>query len=201
VIELISLPQRRIFHVPGAAPACFYLADHRAGGVLINAPPFEPGLRERLETAAPLRFVFLPSAFGAGEAAVWRTCGAATVASVEEAPLIDVPIDQPVDRKVRLVRDIDFLPMSGRTRGSCALRVRASPSIVFFGPILDHRDWPTLIQHADDYSFENRLLGALGLADLRFEFAFCDNYVHGTSRFGPGAAEAIRKNLAAELSG
>lgn len=200
MVELINLPDRRVFYVPGAAPASFYLADNRAGGVLVNAPRFDPGLCERLEAAAPLRFVFLPSAFGAAEAGTWRARGAAVIASVEEAPLIEAPIDQPVDRKVRLVRDIDFLPMSGRTRGSCALRVRASPSIVFFGPILDHGDWPTLVAHADDYSFENRLFGALGLADLRFEFAFCDNYVHGRSRFGPGAAEAVRKNLAAALS-
>jgi len=201
VVELISLPGRRVFYVPGAAPASFYLADDRAGGVLINPPPFERDLRKRLEAAAPLRFLFLPSAFGAAEAGTWHAGGAAVIASVEEAPLIDAPIDQPVDRKVRLVRDIDFLPMSGRTRGSCALRVRSTPSIVFFGPILDHHDWPTLVPHADDYSFENRLLGALGLADLRFEFAFCDNYIHGRSRFGPGAGDAVRKNLAAVLSG
>jgi hypothetical protein len=72
--------------------------------------------------------------------------------------------------------------------------------MIFFGPILDHQDWPTLVAHADDYSFENRLLGALGLGDLRFEFAFCDNYVHGRSRFGPGAARAVRTNLTAVLS-
>lgn len=199
VVEVISLADRRVFYLPGPAPACFYLADSRAGGVLINAPPFVPGLREKLEAAAPLRYVFLPSAYGAVGVESWRAGGAAVIASVEEASLIDAPIDQPVDRKVRLVRDIDFLPMSGRTRASCALRVRASPSIVFFGPILDHRDWPTLVAHADDYSFENRLIGALGLRDLRFEFAFCDNYVHGKSRFGPGAAGAVRKNLAAVL--
>ncbi|MCG6876884.1 MAG: hypothetical protein LJE97_17485 [Betaproteobacteria bacterium] len=200
MVELISLPNRRVFYLPGTTPACFYLTDERAGGVLINAPPFESSLHERLEAVAPLRFVFVPSVFGAGDAGRWRTSGAAVIASVEEAPLINVPIDQQVDRKVRLVRDIDFLPMSGRTRGSCALRVRASPSMIFFGPILDHQDWPTLVAHADDYSFENRLLGALGLGDLRFEFAFCDNYVHGRSRFGPGAARAVRTNLTAVLS-
>ncbi len=201
MVELISLPDRRVFHLPGTAPACFYLAHGRAGGVLINSPPFALGLRESLEAIAPLRFVFLPSAFGAAGSQTWRAAGVAVIASVEEAPLIDTPIDQPVDRKVRLVRDIDFLPMSGRTRGSCALRVKASPSIVFFGPILDHSDWPALVAHTDDYSFENRMIGALGLRDLRFEFAFCDNYIHGRSRFGPGAAEVVRNNLAADLSG
>ena len=65
MVELISLPERRVFHVEGTSPACFYLADSRAGGVLINSPPLEIGLRERLEDVAPLRFLFLPSAFGA----------------------------------------------------------------------------------------------------------------------------------------
>jgi hypothetical protein len=201
LVELINLPDRRVFHLSGSEPACFYLAHGRAGGVLINSPPYAADLHDELEAVAPLRFVFLPSAFGSANAGSWRAAGAAVIASVEEAPQIDTPIDQPVDRKVRLVRDIDFLPMSGRTRGSCALRVRASPSIVFFGPILDHRDWPALVAHSDDYSFENRVLGALGLQDLRFEFAFCDNYARGRSRFGPGAAAAVRRNLAAELSG
>ena len=201
MVELISLPDRRVFYLPGTRPACFYLVDARAGGVLINAPPFDPGLRERLAAAAPLRFVFLPSALGAAGAGAWRAAGAGLIASVEEAEAIDAPVDQRVGRKVRLVRDIDFLPMSGRTRGSCALRVRASPAIVFFGPILEHGEWPGLVAHADDYSYENRVIGALGLRDLKFEFAFCDNYVHGRSRFGPGAAQAVRRNLAAEMHG
>jgi hypothetical protein len=201
LVELVNLPDRRVFHLSGTAPACFYLTHGRVGGVLINSPPYAADLHDELEAVAPLRFVFLPSAIGSAGAGAWRDAGAALIASVEEAPLIDTPIDQSVDRKVRLAREIDFLPMSGRTRGSCALRARASPSIVFFGPILDHCDWPTLVAHSDDYSFENRVLGALGLQDLRFEFAFCDNYRHGRSRFGPGAAEAVRRNLTAELSG
>jgi len=72
---------------------------------------------------------------------------------------------------------------------------------VSFGPILDHRDWPALVAHSDDYSFENRVLGALGSQDLRFEFAFCDNCVQGRSRFGPDAAGAVHRSLGAELSG
>jgi len=69
------------------------------------------------------------------------------------------------------------------------------PAIVFFGPALDHGDWPQLVAHADDDSYENRVIGAIALQDLRFEFAFCDNYVHGRSRFGPGAAAATRAIL------
>ncbi len=201
VVELISLSNRRVFYLPGTEPACFYLADTHAGGVLVNVPPYTRDLHERLDAAAPLRFVFLPSAFGSTGLEAWRAAGARAIASLEEVAAISATVDQPVDRKVRLVREIDFLPMSGRTRGSCALRVKASPAIVFFGPILDHGDWPGLVAHADDYSFENRLIGALGLRDLRFEFAFCDNYVHGRSRFGPGAAEAVRRNLSVELPG
>ncbi|MCZ7565183.1 MAG: hypothetical protein M5U08_16560 [Burkholderiales bacterium] len=120
------------------------------------------------------------------------------VATIEEAPYLGVQVDQRVDHKTRLTRDIDFLPMSGRTPGACALRVKARPGIVFFGPILDHRDWPTLVAHEDDYSYENRVIGALAVQDLRFEFAFCDNYAHGRSRFGPGADAATRANLATE---
>jgi len=167
VVELISLSGRRLFYLRGTQPACFYLADVHAGGVLVSAA-------------------------GVG---AWRAAGVQVIASVEEAASVDATIDQPVDRKVRLLREIDFLPMPGRTRGSCALRVKPSPAIVFFGPILDHGDWPGLVAHADDHSFENRLIGALGLRGQRFEFAFCDNYVHGQSRFGPGAADAVRRNL------
>lgn len=203
MVELLNLPTRRVFLVsaPDAAgePACFLLVDPLAGGILVNAPQFSVALCDELAAVAGLRFLFLPSARGARAAAQWRGTGVRVIASVEEAPLVGAHVDQRVDRKTRLTRDIDFLPMSGRTPGACALRVKARPGIVFFGPILDHRDWPALVAHADDYSYENRVIGALGVQDLRFEFAFCDNYVHGRSRFGPGASSAIRANLAAEL--
>jgi len=203
MVELLSLPERRVFLVAesGGAdrPACFYLADPVAGGILVNAPPFTAALLGALAAAARPRFLFLPSARGGGAATQWRAAGLQAIASAEETPLIGAPIDQRVDGKTRLTRDIDFLPMSGRTPGACALRIRARPGIVFFGPILDHRDWPALVAHADDYSYENRVIGAIAVQSLRFEFAFCDNYVHGRSRFGPGAAAAMRTNLAAEL--
>jgi hypothetical protein len=203
MIELLNLPARRVFLVADADaagnPASFYLVDPVAGGILVNAPPFSLGLADTLQAVALPRFLFLPSARGAAAAAQWRGAGLQAIASVEEAPLLDTPVDQRVDRKTRLTRDIDFLPMSGRTPGSCALRVKARPGIVFFGPILDHRDWPSLVAHPDDYSYENRIIGAIAVRDLRFEFAFCDNYAHGQSRFGPGAAAATRANLVAEL--
>jgi hypothetical protein len=203
MVELLSLPERRVFLVAeseGAArPACFYLADPVAGGILVNAPPFAAALLGALEDAVRPRFLFLPSARGGAAAAEWRAAGLQTIASVEEAPFLGTTVDQRIDRKTRLTRDIDFLLMSGRTPGSCALRVRARPGIVFFGPILDHLDWPGLAAHGDDYSYENRVIGAVAVQDLRFEFAFCDNYVHGRSRFGPGAAAATRANLATEL--
>jgi len=203
MIELLNLPGRRVFLVAEADaaghPASFYLIDPVAGGILVNAPPFSAALAGALEAVARPRFLFLPSARGGAAAGRWRAVGLQAVASVEEAPLLAAPIDQRVDRKTRLTRDIDFLPMSGRTPGSCALRVRARPGIVFFGPILDHREWPALIAHEDDHSYENRIIGAIAVQDLRFEFAFCDNYVHGRSRFGPGAAAATRAILASAL--
>jgi len=201
MVELLNLPNRRVFlaGAAGSGPACFLLVDPVAGGILVNAPPYDAALRDALASVAELRFLFLPSARGAAAAAQWRGAGLQVIASVEEAPLLGVQVDQRVDRKTRLTRDVDFLPMSGRTPGACALRVKARPGIVFFGPILDHRDWPALVAHADDYSYENRVIGALAVQDLRFEFAFCDNYEHGRSRFGPGAAAATRANLATEL--
>jgi len=55
--------------------------------------------------------------------------------------------------------------------------------------------WPALIAHADDYSAENRLIGALGLRDQRFEYAFTDVFEPGRTRFGPGAAAAVGERL------
>ncbi|MCC6611189.1 MAG: hypothetical protein IT515_16150 [Burkholderiales bacterium] len=203
MIELVNLPERRIFLIADAdaagTPASFYLVDPVAAGILINAPAFSLALADALRAVAAPRFLFLPSARGAAGAAEWRDAGLQVIASAEEAALLPIPVDQRVDRKTRLTRAIDFLPMSGRTAGSCALRVKARPGIVFFGPILDHRDWPALVAHPDDFSYENRVIGAIALRDLRFEFALCDNYVHGRSRFGPGAAAATRANLATEL--
>lgn len=200
LIQLLEVAERAVWYLPGSVPACFLLVDGRAGGILVNSPPFDARLAAIVEGVAKVGFVFFPSRFGATDVAQWRAALAArTVATAEECPAISGPIDEAIDGGVRIHGRLDFLTLSGRTRGTCALRSKTDPGIVFFGPALEHGDWPLLRAHDDDYSYENRVLGAVAVQDLRFEFAFCDNYVHGRSRFGPGAAEAIRANLASEL--
>jgi hypothetical protein len=200
LISLLELAGRAVWYLPGSVPACFLLVDARAGGILLNSPPFDARVVEVVERVAKVRYLFFPSRFGAIDVAQWRAALAArTIAAAEECAAIDGPIDEAIDGSVRIHGRLDFLALSGRTRGTCALRSKMDPAIVFFGPALDHGDWPQLVAHADDDSYENRVIGAIALQDLRFEFAFCDNYVHGRSRFGPGAALAVRANLATAL--
>jgi hypothetical protein len=200
LILLLEVAERSVWYLPGSAPACFLLVDGRAGGILVNSPPFDARLAAAVARIAEVRFVFFPSRFGASNVALWRAALAArTVAAAAECAAIAGPIDEAIDGGVRFHGRLDFLALSGRTRGTCALRSKAEPAIVFFGPALEHGDWPLLRAHDDDDSYENRVLGAVALQDLQFEFAFCDNYVHGLSRFGPGAAAAMRANLAMEL--
>ena len=201
LIQLLEVAGRAVWYLPGSMPACFLLVDGRAGGILVNSPQFDARLAAAVASVSKVRFVFFPSRFGATDVALWRAALAArTVAAAEECAAIAGPIDEAIDGGVRVHGRLDFLALSGRTRGTCALRSKTDPAIVFFGPALEHGDWPLLRAHDDDYSYENRVLGAVALQDLRFEFAFCDNYVHGQSRFGPGAADAIRIHLASELS-
>jgi len=200
LIELLEVVGRRVWYLPGSVPACFLLVDERAGGILVNSPPFDARVAEGMARIAKVGLVFFPSRFGATDVAQWRAALAArTVAAAEECAAITGPIDEAIDGGVRIHGRLDFLALSGRTRGTCALRSKTDPAIVFFGPALEHGDWPLLLAHDDDDSYENRVLGALAVQEMRFEFAFCDNYVHGRSRFGPGAAEATRANLATEL--
>lgn len=200
LIRLVDVPGRVVWYVAGTAPACFLLVDDRAGGILVNSPRFSAGVAEAVERVARARFIFYPSRFGAVDVVQWRTAtGARTVASAAEAADIPGPVDEAVDAGVRIHGRLDFLPLSGRTRGTCALRSRALPGIVFFGPALEHTPWPTLVLHEDDSSAENRLIGALGLREERFEFAFCDNFVEGVSAFGGGASAVVAAGLAEVL--
>lgn len=194
---LAETRQRQVFHVPGGAPAVFYLADAEAGGVLVNSPVFVPGLLTALVAVAPVRYVFYPSALGARDVARWRAAGAKTLASREELPAIPGLVDIPLEREHRFSRTISFLPMSGRTRGSCALFCRNKPGLLFLGPILarGERGWPTLIPGAGDYSWENRLCGVLGLQDVHFEYAYTDDFDPGASKTGPGADKEIQWEL------
>ncbi|HMA88427.1 MAG TPA: hypothetical protein VKP89_06725 [Burkholderiales bacterium] len=203
MVPLVALRDRSIYHVGGSRPAAYYIADREAGGVLVNAPPFDKDLLAALRALAPLAYVFLPSRRGARDLARWRDAGAETIAAEAEAPHIAGTIDLAIGGDRKLTRTIDFLPMSGVTEGSCALRIRNNGGAIFFGPILEPGEdgWPALIAHADDYSAENRSIGALGLQDQRFEYAFTDVFEPGRTRFGPGAGDAVRERLRRLLEG
>jgi len=197
--ELVSLRERRIYWVEGTRPAVYYVADREAEGVLVNSPAFDEALLAALRELAPLAYVFLPSRRGAFDLDRWRaTGGAESIAFEAEAAHIAGTIDLPVSGGRKLTRTIDFLPMSGVTQGSCALRIKNDGGLLFFGPILEPAadGWPALCTHPDDYSAENRLIGALGLRDQRFEYAFTDVYEPGRTRIGPGADRAVGAHLA-----
>jgi glyoxylase-like metal-dependent hydrolase (beta-lactamase superfamily II) len=195
--KLVTLRDREIHYVGGSRPAVYYVADREAGGVLVNAPPFSVTLLEALRELAPLAYVFLPSRRGASDLERWRAAGAETIAAEVEAPHIDGTVDLAVGGGRKLTRTIDFLPMSGVTEGSCALRIRNNGGAIFFGPILEPGEggWPDLIMHPDDFSSENRLIGALGLQDQRFEYAFTDVFEPERTRFGPGAGNVVHERL------
>jgi hypothetical protein len=181
--------------------AVFYLVDD-TGGLLINTPPYSTPLRDELARLAPPRFAFYPSRLGACDARAWRAAGVTTIAYGIEAHAIDGGVDIVLDRGYRFSRSIDFLPMSGRTEATCALRCKPYPAILFFGPALARgpAGWPVLAPHPDDFSYENRLLGAVGLRHLKYEFAFTDDFDPRISRYGPGAGKIIGAHLDALLS-
>jgi hypothetical protein len=197
MIPLLKLPARRVYYVPRTAPAVFYLADDEGGGVLINTPPFSPALDARLKSVTPARYIFIPSRFGARHGAAWREAGAKIIAYREELAGCHVVVDVALDRGWRFSRTIDFLPMAGRTAHTCALRCKAKPAILFLGPALSRvaSGWPSLEPQPDDDSYENRLIGAVGLRDLRYDYAFTDDFDPVKSRYGPGADRGIRREL------
>ncbi|MGE5825043.1 MAG: hypothetical protein ACM36A_10635, partial [Bacteroidota bacterium] len=93
MVPLVALRDRSIYHVGGSRPAAYYIADREAGGVLVNAPPFDKDLLAALRALAPLAYVFLPSRRGARDLARWRDAGAETIAAEAEAPHIAGTID------------------------------------------------------------------------------------------------------------
>ncbi|APZ42011.1 hypothetical protein [Acidihalobacter ferrooxydans] len=198
--ELVSLRDRTLYYLSTVpAPAVYYIADKKAEGVLVNTPPFDAALLDALQAVAPLRYIFLPSARGARDLDRWRTAsGAESISSEPEAAAIAGTIDITLDSKRnKLTRTIDFLPMSGVTAGTCAMRLKNKPGAVFFGPALEPGPdgWPTLIPHADDYCAESRLFGSLGVQDLVFDYAFTDTFVPGRTQYGPGAEPAVKAAL------
>lgn len=198
VNRILQFHDRSVWHVAGSRPAVFYLADREGGGVLINTPAFEPALAAELAMIAPLKFLFFPSRFGAIDVDAWRAASSAqAMAYGAERRGISGTIDKTLDREDRFSRTIDFLPMSGRTESSAALRCKNKPGILFFGPILEcnAHGVPSLTAHADDYSWENRLFGALGLQDLHYEYAFTDDFSPTHSQYGPGIDILIRAEI------
>ena len=197
MLPLVALRDRSICYVDGSRPAAYYIADREAGGVLVNAPPFGEALRAALCALAPLAYLFLPSRRGAQDLERWRAAGAETIAAEAEAAHVAGAVDLAIGGGRKLTRTIDFLPMSGVTEGSCALRIRNNGGAIFFGPILEPGEdgWPALLLHPDDLSAENRMIGALGLQDQRFEYAFTDVFEPGRTHFGPGAGAAILERL------
>lgn len=194
---------RSVYYLPGTHPAVFFLADKEGGGILINSPIFTPETLAQINTIMPLKFIFYPSHLGAQDVDAWRSASVAqTMAYGHEARHIPGKTDIVLERENRFSRTIDFLPMSGRTESSCALRCKNKPGLIFFGPILSCgvSGWPTIIAQPDDYSFENRLFGALGLQDVKFDYAFTDDFDPLTSCFGPGADIAIRNEVERALA-
>ncbi|MEK8088693.1 hypothetical protein [Thermithiobacillus plumbiphilus] len=195
--ELIRFFDRVVYWVEGGQdrPAVYYIQDREAGGVLVNAPIFSPERLASLRAVAEPKFLFLPSRLGARDLAAWKSAGLQLVAYGHEGRGLEAPMDVELDSKTRFTRTIDFLPMSGRTAGTCVLRLKNKPGALFFGPALEPGadGWPTLVLHPDDHSAEARLFGVLGLQDLRYEYAFTDRFDPETTRYGPGADQAIQQ--------
>lgn len=201
MLELLALPGRTVFLVGASSPAVYYMVDAQVGGILINAPAFSEARAAELTAVAPLGYLFLPSYRGVQDLPQWRRQGARVLATADEVAHIEGPVDIVVDSQKKLTRTIDFLPMAGRTPGTCGLRCANLPGLLFVGPALtpDTGGWPALVAHADDYSYESRLMGVFGLRDLVFDYLFTDVFVPGQTAFGPGADQQIRRHLDALL--
>lgn len=197
--RLIEGRKRAVYHVAGGAerPAVYWLDDAETGGVLINTPPFDAELAGAL--AGAVAVIFYPSGRGAADVARWREAlGAETVAGPEEP--VGGPVDIRPGNKQRLSRNFLFRPMSGRTPGTCGLLGKRDPAVLFTGPALEPGTdgWPDLVAHGDDYSWENRVFGALGLREARFDYCLTNTFAPGV-RYGPGADARVAANLEAAL--
>lgn len=199
---LLELRDRRIYRVGDHDPIVWLIDDRELGGILVNAPPFSEATAAEIQAITKPTYLFLPSRRGACDLDAWRALGIEVLAFEAEAPAIEAAggtVDIAFNRKQRLSRTIDFLPMAGVTEGSCALRLKNLPGVVFFGPMLSPGPdgWPTLIPNPDDHSWEARLFGALGVKDLKFAYALCDRFDPATTRYGPGADAEIQARIEA----
>jgi hypothetical protein len=195
--ELLALPDgRRVLRVPGPSSASFLFLDPIAEGVLVNTPPFDAALARSLPR---VRFIVVTSARGARDLAAWRDAThARTIAGAGEP--VAGPVDERADGTMRITGRLDFLALSGATPGTIALRSKGPPGVVFFGPALSQaHGWPTLVPDPADWSWENRVIGALGIASLAFDYAFCDDHGGAACRVGPQADIHVAAGLEAAL--
>ena len=134
--QLLEVVGRSVFLVPAPTecPAVYYIRDREAGGILVNTPPFSTAICAELRAHGGVRYIFIPSRFGAHDLDAWREAtGAESMVYEAECSVIAGTVDVVLDNRKKLTRTIDFLPMAGRTAGSCALRLKNKPGVVFFG--------------------------------------------------------------------
>jgi len=202
--KLLNISGRKIYLVSdsSALVSVYYILDKEVGGILINTPEYSDEVAVQLKQAGGVSFIFYPSFFGAKDVDLWRNAlNAETMASEVEQSAIQGTVDISIDSKTKLTRTIDFLTMAGRTRGSCALRLKNLPGAIFFGPILSPNDsgWPGLNSNDNDYSFESRIFGALALKDLKYDYAFTDKFTVGVTKYGPEVSRHINAEIESAL--
>ncbi len=186
----LALPLRRIYAL-GGTPAAYYIRDRDAGGILVNAA--DPAWAQALAELGGVRYLFLPSAAGAGQAAFWCERGAEVLVH-EREPVPPGLSVTPVGPRQRLTRTIDFLPLPGASVGTCALFLKNKPGVVFAGPALRGRRDP------EPPGGEDALLSMVHLAGLRFHYLFWDHQDPHHAPYGPDAAKRLRERLERHLS-
>lgn len=136
----------------------------------------------------------------ARHASAWREAGAKIIAYREELAGCREVVDVALDRGWRFSRTVDFLRMAGPSTHSCALRCKTKPAILFLGPALSRAasGWPGLEPCLDDHSYENRLLGAVGLRHLTL-FRMISTW-SGAERPGAGRAIALELDKALQAA-
>ncbi len=196
---ILEIPRRKIYHIrcPNPTPAVFFIDDKEVGGILVNTPAATTDAKTLL-SGLTVDYIFYPSHLGARSPDQWRELtGARLLAHENECAMISADIDIPLSSKTKLSRTMDFVPIAGRTQGSCALFIKNLPGVIFFGPVLQRGTdgWPTLIPQMDDHDFESRLIAALGIKDLKFQYALLDDFDPEKSKTGPGAADVVCRNI------